>query len=174
MSRSSSVVLYGMRWESDGSGMSAAIRRSRRGRSSSFSLSGRARAVADRDERQPGAGMAGDHAGEQRQVVLDDGGRDRCRCDVDHAQSGLAEQQEQEEEPLLVCLRHAPAACAETIERHRGDDHDRLVVEVQAHRIPHRRQVALEAIEDLVPLLVVEVGQGDRVGRECSRRRLCS
>ena len=31
------------------------------------------RAVANGDERQPGAGMAGNHAREQRQVVLDDG-----------------------------------------------------------------------------------------------------
>ena len=114
------------------------------------------RPVADGDERQAGACVAGDHAGQQRQVVLDDRGGNRCRRDVDHAQARLAEQQEQEEEALLVGLHQTATAVAEAIECHRRDDHHRLVLDVQSHRVPHGRHVALEAIEVRVPLLVGE------------------
>ena len=49
------------------------------------------RTVANGDEGQAGVGMAGDHAREQGQVVLDDGGSDRCRRHVHHAQAWLAQ-----------------------------------------------------------------------------------
>ena len=123
------------------------------------------RAVADGDERQAGLGVAGDDAGEQGEVVLDDGGGDRRRRHVHHAQAWLAQQQQEEQEALLVRLRHAAAALAEAVERDRGDDHHGLVLEVQAHRVPHARHVALEAVEALVALLLVERRQADRVRR---------
>ena len=78
--------------------------------SSSFSLSERGRGVADRDQRQPGPGVARDDARQQRQVVLDDRRRDRHRGHVDHPQPRLAQQQQQEQEPLLVGLRQGAAA----------------------------------------------------------------
>ena len=120
------------------------------------------RTVANGDEGQAGVGMAGDHAREQGQVVLDNGGSDRCRRHVHHAQAWLAQQQQEEEEALFVRLRHAAAALAETIERHRGNDHHGFVLEVQAHGVPHTWHVALEAVEALVALLVVEFGEVDR------------
>ena len=99
--------------------------------------------VADGHERQPGPGVAGDHPGEQRQVVLDDRRRDRHRRHVDHAQARFAQQQEQEEEPLLVCLRQAAAAVAERSSVTDGMTTTDSFVDVQSHRVPHARHVLL-------------------------------
>ena len=77
--------------------------------------------VVHRDQRQAGSRMAGDHSGEQREVVLDDLRGDRQRGDVDHPQPGLAQQHEQEQEPLLERLGHAPARRHGPVEGDRGD-----------------------------------------------------
>ena len=93
-----------------GWGPGRAIRRSSRGRSSSFSLSERGDASLTDNERQAGPGVARDDPGQQRQVVLHDLRGDRHRGHVDHPQPRLAQQQQQEQEPLLVRLRQAAAA----------------------------------------------------------------
>ncbi len=113
-------------------GMIAAMRASSRGRSSSFSLSGRPACRAPH-ERQPGACVTGDHARQQRQVVLDDLRRDRHRRHVDHAQPGLAQEHQQEQEALLHRLGHAAAGADGAVEADRRNDHDRLVVVVESH-----------------------------------------
>ena len=96
------------------------------------------------------------------------------RGDVDHPQPRLAEQQEQEEEALLVGLGHAAAAAADrAADRDRRDDHDRLVVEVELHRVPHRLHPVLQPLEPGVASLVVEVGQR-RHGRPGIRARASS
>ena len=89
-------------------------------------------------------------------------GCNRCRRDVDHAQARLAEQQEQEEEALLVGLHQAPTAVAQAIECHRGDDHHRLVLDVQSHRVPHASaMLRWRRSKCGVPLVVAELGQVD-------------
>ena len=82
-------------------GSSAAIWRSSRGRSSSFSLSGRGDESPTGTRCSRARAWLGITPGQQGEVVLDDRRVDRHRGHVDHPQPRLAQQQEQEQEPLL-------------------------------------------------------------------------
>src|SRR6185312_16415943 len=106
-SRSSGVVLYGIRW------LRAAF------------------GISDRYQREPGAGMAGNYAGEQPEVILDDRFGDRLRRHVDHAQPWLAKQQEQEQGAFLHRLHDGAAAGRGAFDADRGDDHDGFVLQVE-------------------------------------------
>ena len=64
------------------------------------------RRVADRDEDESSAGMAGNHAGEQSEVVLDDRFGHRLRGHVNHAQPWLTEQQQEEKGAFLHRLHN--------------------------------------------------------------------
>ena len=165
-SRSSSVVLYGIRWERARLGTRAAILASSRGRVQQLLAERARRRVVHRDEREPGSGVARDHAGQQGQVVLDDLGRDRHRRHVDHAQPGLTQQHQQEQEPFLHGLRHAAARRRSPVEGDRRDDHDRLVVVVETHRLPDLGHPRLQGVEPPVPFLLGQGRQhvGPRVG----------
>ena len=107
--------------------------------------------------------MAGDHPGQQGEVVLDDLRGDRHRGHVDHPQPGLAQQHQQEQEPLLVGLGDAAAGRHGPVEGDRGDDDHRLVVVVEAHRVPDLAHPGLQLVEAAIALVLVELGQ--HVGR---------
>lgn len=118
------------------------------------------RGVVHRDQRQPGPRMTRDHAGQQRQVVLDDLGRDRYRGHVDHPQPRLPQQDQQEQEPFLVGLHHRPGpGRLGPIQRQRRYDDHRLVVVVEPHRLPHPGHPRLQLVEVLVPLVLGQCGQ---------------
>ena len=97
---------------------------SRRGRSSSFS-------VSDRSEPSSGAtacrslGARRDHARKQGQVVVDDARQNRLRRHVDHPSSRLPQEQEEEEEALLVGLGPWRPSLPPVVE---GNHNDRLLV----------------------------------------------
>ena len=98
-------------------------------------------------EMQPAASVRGDDSGQELQVVIDDAGMDRLGGDVDHLRARLPQKQQQEQEPLLVRL-HLGAREDRGVERHRGDDDDRL--RVLAHcldGLPERDELGLEAVE---------------------------
>ena len=93
------------------------------------------RAVAGRHQVQPGAGVRGDHARQQRQVVVDDALVDRPAGDEDQVQPRLAQQQQQEEHPLLVDLDER-AGRRRVVGRDRRHDDERLARQVQPHGAP--------------------------------------
>ena len=62
------------------------------------------RAVERRDEVEALARVRRDHARQQVEVVVDDAGADGLRGHVDEPGARLAQQEQQEQEALLVCL----------------------------------------------------------------------
>ena len=76
------------------------------------------------------------------------------RRHVDHAQPGLAQQHQQEQEPLLHGLGHAAARRHGPVEGDRRDDDHRLVVVVEPHRLPDLGHPGLQRVEAPVPLLL--------------------
>ena len=61
------------------------------------------------------------------------------RGHVDHAQPRLAEQQQQEKGAFLQRLHDGAAAGRGAFDADRGDDDDRLVLQVEPHRLPDVR-----------------------------------
>ena len=102
-------------------------------------------------------GLARDDARQQREVVVDDGRVDLAPGDVDELQAGLAEQQEQEEQPFLVRL-HDRARVARRRSDRRHDD-ERLAGVVEPHRAPDGHEALLQPGEALAALLLAEVAQ---------------
>ena len=112
--------------------------------------------------------MARDDAGQEGQVVLDDRQGRSARGHVDHPQAGLPEQQEEEEEPLLVCLCQGPRALSDAIQGDRWDHNDRLAGLVEAHDLPHVGHPSLQEVETRVTVLLgqgAERGPGGQAGR---------
>jgi uncharacterized membrane protein len=128
------------------------------------------RRIAHRHHREPGQGMTRNDSGKQSEVVLDDRLFDGHRGHVDHPQPRLAQQQEEEEETLFERLSHAAATRNGRPQRDRRHDNDRLVVEVELHRTPHRSHAVLQHPEPGAAGFAVEVGQGR--GRVSHRRAL--
>src|SRR5215472_264021 len=103
--------------------------------------------------------MAGYHTGEQREVVLHDLGRDRHGGHIDHAQPGVPQEQQENEEPLLVRLLQGAASLANTVHADRGNDDDGLAFLVPPHDLPDAAHLLLESVEALVAFLVAELCQ---------------
>ena len=98
-------------------------------------------------------------ARQEREVVLDDALVDRPAGDVDDAQTGLAEQQEHEEEALLHGL-YPGAARLGAIRRDGRHDDDRLARLVQAHGVPAcAASRLLQPLEARPSLVLAELAQ---------------
>ena len=118
----------------------------------------RGRAVLHADEVQPLARVRVDDAGQQAQIVVDDGGLHRQRRDIDEAQVGLAQEEEQKEEALLVGLQRGRGHIY--VEGERRHDDGRVLV---LHR-PARSRADLPPEGDELTLQPVEVGCGRMMG----------
>ena len=151
--------------ERSGFGMSARIRARMRGRSSSFTASGRADPSSAATMCSRAAGLARDDAGQQGEVVVDDRFGHRAAGDVDHAQARLAQQQEQEQHPLLEGLDDRAGLRGVGVDRRHDDD--RLVRLVGPHPLPDGDQALLQAREAGAALLLAQA----RSGARCSSPR---
>ena len=101
--------------------------------------------------------MAGNHAGEQPEVVLDDRFGYRLRGHVDHPQPRLTEQQQEEQGAFLHRLHDGAAGRGGALDADRRDDDDGFVLEVLLDRIPRRAHRQLKVVEGAVAFLVVEL-----------------
>ena len=103
-------------------------------------------AVLRRNEEQPGARVACDHARQQAEIILDGARQDSLRGDVDHAGARLAQQQQEEQEAFFVGLDGG--ALNFEFRRYRRNRNDRLFVLIQgSDRGPERNKLALQAVE---------------------------
>ena len=119
------------------------------------------RPVARRHHVQPPPGLARDHPGQQGQVVVDDLLGHRPARHEDHLQARLAQEQEQEQHPLLERLHDRAGLHAVGIDR--GHDDDRLARPVPPHLLPDRDQPLLQAGEARAALLLAQVAETRRV-----------
>jgi len=125
-------------------------------------------AVHRRDQKQALAGLAGDDARQQVQVIIDDLLEDGLRGDVDQPGARLAEQEQEEEIAFLIGLEDG--AAQRQVERKRRYDDDGLRVLIEgANRTPERHKPGLEHLEARLGL-VRRQAQG--VGREVVHGRL--
>ena len=120
--------------------------------------------VADRDQRQPLTRMAGNDAGKQPEVVLDDRFRNRLRRHVDHPQPRLTEQQQEEQGALLHRLSDGAGGRGGALDADRRHDDHRFVRQVLLDRVPRIGHGQLEAVESLVSLFVVQLAESSGWG----------
>ena len=153
-----------------------------RGRSRIFCGQRPRRRVVGAQHRQPRARVAGRHAGQQVQVVLEDHRVHRLRRDVDHVRARVAQPDQQEQQPLLVEAHAGQLAQLLLVERQRGHDDRRAVVRprVAGHGVPHLEHPRLQRLEGGEFLLEREVrgegwlrdhGASHAVGRTSTCRR---
>jgi hypothetical protein len=82
--------------------------------------------VVTAQERQPPAGVAERHAGEEVQEVVDDRRRDGLARDEDQVGAGHAQQHQHAQQPLLVVVHARDLGQLLRVEREAGVHHDGL------------------------------------------------
>ena len=123
------------------------------------------RAVVGAQHRQPRPGMAGRHARQQVQVVVEDQRMDRLRRDVGHVRARVAQPDQQEQQPLFVEGGAIELGQLLLIEREgRHDDRRRRQVLLGADHVPDLVEPRLEPLEGGQLLLA-----GELVGERRSR-----
>ena len=106
------------------------------------------RAVVRAEHRQPRAGVARWHTGQQVQVVIEDQWMDRLRGHVGDVRARVAQPDQQEQQPLFVEGGAIELGQLLLIERERRhDDRRRRQVLLGADDVPHLVQPRLEPVE---------------------------
>ena len=146
--RSSGVELKTVRYARDGSGIASRMRSISRGRSRIFWVSAPRRRVVRAQHRQPGARMAGRHARQQVQVVVEDQRMHRLRRHVHDVGARVAQADQQEQQAFLVERRAIELAQFVLVEGQRGHDHRRAGLVGRAHQhVPDLVEARLQLLE---------------------------
>ena len=104
--------------------------------------------------------MAGDDAGKQPEVVLDDRFGNRLRGYVDHLQPRLTQQQQQEQGAFLHRLHDGAARRGGALDADRGDHDNRFVLQILLYRVPRVAHRQLQVVEGPIAVVFAQLTQG--------------
>src|SRR5947209_4748492 len=85
--------------------------------------------IIGREQRKPALGVTRNNAGKKIEIIFDYAGVNRLGSYIDHPRARLRQKQKKKKEPFFVTLRFETCRCH--LDRHRGNDHDRLLLLIE-------------------------------------------